>query len=54
MDVRNLAICLFPTLMRPDFSNNATISQNMNMGLFIQTCMEQFDGLFESEEMEVT
>eukprot|EP00794_Sanderia_malayensis_P016836 gene16836-18534_t len=50
MDVRNLGICLFPTVMRPDFTNIATISQNMNMGLFIQTCIEQCDGLFDLEE----
>ena len=53
MDVRNLAICLFPTVMRPDFTNIATISHNMNMGLFLQTCIEQFDGLFDIE-MEAT
>eukprot|EP00795_Rhopilema_esculentum_P012729 gene12729-3453_t len=49
MDVRNLAICLFPTVMRPDFSTMATISHNMNMGLFLQTCIEQCDGLFDNE-----
>ena len=41
MDTRNLQIVLYPTLMRPEFKSLSNISQNMNMALFVQTCIEQ-------------
>jgi len=47
MDVRNLQTVLYPTLMRATFDSLINISQNMNMGLFIQTCIEQAGQIFE-------
>ncbi|XP_066925474.1 rho GTPase-activating protein 5-like [Clytia hemisphaerica] len=46
MDTRNLQIVLYPTLMRPEFKSLSNISQNMNMALFVQTCIEQAERLF--------
>lgn len=55
MDVRNLQTVLYPTLLRPNFDSLQNMSQNMNMGLFIQTCIEQSEHIFEvSEEDEHT
>lgn len=49
MDVRNLQIIIYPTLLRPVFESLQNMSQNMNMGLFIQTCIEQSDKIFDDD-----
>lgn len=50
MDARNLQVVLYPTLLRPDFQSLQNISQNMNMGLFIQTCIEQTQHIFDAAD----
>lgn len=52
MDTRNLQVVLYPTLLRPDFKSLTNISQNMNMGLFIQTCIEQSQRIFDFKHDE--
>ena len=47
MDVRNLQTVLYPTLLRPNFDSLQNMTQNMNMGLFIQTCIEQSATIFD-------
>ena len=50
MDARNLQIVLYPTLMRPNFESQnmaLNMTQTMNGGLFIQTCIEQSRTIFE-------
>ena len=49
MDVRNLQTLLYPTLMRPAFDSLVNISQNLNLGLFIQTCIEHCDMIFDNK-----
>ena len=49
MDVRNLQIIIYPTILRPVFESLQNMSQNMNMGLFIQTCIEQSDKIFDDD-----
>ena len=52
MDVRNLQTVLYPTLMRANFDSLTNMSQNMNMGLFLQTCIEQADNIFDIDIKE--
>ena len=47
MESRNLATVLFPTIIRPDFTSLQVIAPQMNYGLFIQTCIEKCEYLFE-------
>lgn len=47
MDSKNLQIVLYPTLMRPSFENMASSVLNINLGLFVQTCIEQSRIIFE-------
>lgn len=51
MDERNLQTVIYPTLLRPDFNSLVNISQNMNSGLFVQTCIEQAARLFGSRNV---
>ena len=51
MDVRNLQTVLYPTLLRPNFESLQNMSQNINMGLFIQTCIEQSKHIFTKLEI---
>lgn len=51
MDARNLQVVLYPTLLRPEFQSLSNMSKNMNMGLFVQTCIEQAERFFGAENV---
>ena len=51
---RNLAIVIWPTLARPEITSFDNMSQNMNMGLFVQTCIENCVTMFGEEIDDVT
>lgn len=49
MESRNIALVLFPTIIRPDFTR-LEMSTHMYLLLFIQTCIEKCDYLFSTED----
>lgn len=49
MEARNLALVLFPTIIRPDFTR-LEMSSQMYFILFIQTCIEKCDYLFSTDQ----
>lgn len=49
MEARNLALVLFPTIIRPDFTR-LEMSSQMYFIFFIQTCIEKCDYLFSTDQ----
>ncbi|XP_048580829.1 rho GTPase-activating protein 5-like isoform X3 [Nematostella vectensis] len=49
MESRNLATVIFPTILRTEFESLQTMARTMNYGLFIQTCIEKCEYMFDEE-----
>lgn len=49
MESRNIALVLFPTIIRPDFTR-LEMSTHMYLLFFIQTCIEKCDYLFSTDD----